>query len=100
MELGGHCEDDDETLADAALGEATEESGIDGVVIEPAPLHLGVHPVTCALGVPTRHFYVRFLVRAPAGAQPVASAESLDLRCGRSTRWRPMWVRSPGSRGG
>lgn len=80
VELGGHCEDDDETLAAAGLREASEESGIDGLVIETAPLHLGVHPITCSLGVPTRHFDVRFLLRAPAGAQPVRSSESLDLR--------------------
>jgi hypothetical protein len=39
-----------------------------------------VHPITCSLGVPTRHFDVRFVVRAPAGATPVRSDESLDLR--------------------
>ncbi len=80
VQLGGHCEDDDETLAGAALREAGEESGIDGLVIETAPLQLDVHPITCSLGVPTRHFDVRFLLRAPAGAQPMRSAESLDLR--------------------
>lgn len=79
VQLGGHCEDGDTGLAAAALREATEESGIDGLVIEPAPLHLDVHPITCSLGVPTRHFDVRFLVRAPRTAQPVRSAESVDL---------------------
>jgi hypothetical protein len=43
-------------------------------------LHIDVHPVTCSLGVPTRHLDVRYLVRAPAGAQPRISDESLDLR--------------------
>jgi len=80
LQLGGHCEATDETLAGAALREASEESGIDGLTISRAPVHIDVHPITCSLGVPTRHFDVRFVVRAPAGARPVRSAESLDLR--------------------
>ena len=44
------------------------------------PVHLDVHPVTCSLGVPTRHFDVRFRVIAPAGSSPVISDESDDLR--------------------
>lgn len=80
LQLGGHCEPSDQTLAGAALREATEESGIDGLTIDPVPVHLEVHPITCSLGVPTRHFDVRFAVHAPAGAQPVRSAESDDLR--------------------
>ena len=80
VQLGGHCEPGDATLRDAALREATEESGIAGLEIGPAPLHLDVHPVTCSLGVPTRHLDVRYLVRAPAGAVPVISDESDDLR--------------------
>jgi len=84
IQLGGHCEPADGSLRAAALREATEESGIDGLVIEPDPLHLDVHPVTCSLGVPTRHLDVRYLVRAPAGAVPRISAESDDLR------WWPL----------
>lgn len=84
IQLGGHCEPEDDTLADAALREAIEESGIDDLRIEPEPLHLDVHPITCSLGLPTRHFDVRFVVRAPAGAVPRMSAESDDLR------WWPL----------
>jgi hypothetical protein len=39
-----------------------------------------VHPVTCSLGVLTRHLDLQFLARAPAGAQIAVSDESLDLR--------------------
>src|SRR6185312_14834974 len=79
LQLGGHLEDDASLLA-AALREATEESGIAGIVLDPVPVDLDVHPITCSLGVPTRHFDVRFAGSAPAGAEPVRSAESDDLR--------------------
>jgi 8-oxo-dGTP pyrophosphatase MutT (NUDIX family) len=84
LQLGGHCEPGDGSLRDAALREATEESGIAGLWVESAPVHLDVHPVTCSLGVPTRHLDVRYVAHAPAGAVPTISAESDDLR------WWPL----------
>ncbi|HEU5475850.1 MAG TPA: NUDIX hydrolase [Actinophytocola sp.] len=89
LQLGGHCEPDDRTLAGAALREAVEESGIPGLRVESGPVHVDVHPITCSLGVPTRHFDVRFRLRAPAGAEPVRSAESLDLQ------WWPVHALPP-----
>lgn len=80
LQLGGHCEIGDHTLLDAAAREAREESGMGSLSFDPAPLGLDVHPITCSLGVPTRHFDVRFLAVAPEGAEPVCSEESLDLR--------------------
>jgi 8-oxo-dGTP pyrophosphatase MutT (NUDIX family) len=80
LQLGGHCEPSDTSLAGAALREATEESGMAGLRISAEPVHLDVHPITCSLGVPTRHFDVRFAVHAPPGASPVRSDESDDLR--------------------
>ena len=80
VQLGGHCEPGDHTLLDAAAREAREESGIGALSFDPVPVGLDVHPITCSLGVPTRHFDVRFLAVAPEGAQAARSDESLDLR--------------------
>src|SRR5215470_7502496 len=79
LQLGGHCEPDDGSLLAAALREGAEESGIDGITVDPTPLHLAVHPITCSLGVPTRHLDVRFVGIAPPDAQPSISSESVDL---------------------
>jgi coenzyme F420-0:L-glutamate ligase len=80
VQLGGHCEEGDHTLLDAAAREAREESGIGALSLDPTPLGLDIHPITCSLGIPTRHFDVRFLAVAPEGAEPVRSEESLDLQ--------------------
>ena len=79
LQLGGHLEEGDATLAAAAAREAAEESGMTGLSLDPEPLHVAVHPITCSGGYPTRHLDVRFLVTAPPGAEPVRSAESDDL---------------------
>lgn len=84
LQLGGHCEPEDPDIVAAALREATEESGIEGLAIDAQPAALHVHPVTCSLGVPTRHLDIQFVARAPAGAEIVVSDESLDLR------WWPL----------
>ncbi len=84
LQLGGHCEPTDTDIHAAALREATEESGIEGLTVDPELAALHVHPVTCSLGQPTRHLDVQFLMHAPPGAEISCSDESLDLR------WWPM----------
>jgi 8-oxo-dGTP pyrophosphatase MutT (NUDIX family) len=84
MQLGGHCEASDASLAAAALREATEESGIAGLVLDPDPIDVDIHPVRCAPadGLPAEpsfHYDVRFLIHAPAGAREQISPESADL---------------------
>ena len=80
VQLGGHCEDSDADIVAAALREATEESGVDGLHIAPDLVAVNVHPVTCSLGAPTRHLDLQFVTQAPPGAQIVVSDESVDLR--------------------
>lgn len=80
VQLGGHCEPEDQTLRDAALREAREESGIEQLTISALPLQLHAHPLTCSGGVPTRHLDVRYLVTAPAYAEETISEESDALQ--------------------
>lgn len=83
VQLGGHCDegdDGDTDIVGAALREATEESGVAGLRIDPELAAVHVHPVTCSLGVPTRHLDLQFVAHAPAGAQIAISDESEDLR--------------------
>jgi 8-oxo-dGTP pyrophosphatase MutT (NUDIX family) len=78
VQLGGHLEDADPTLVAAGLREATEESGITGLRMDPVPIHLDVHRVNCRHG-PADHYDVRFAALAPAGAVEQVSDESTAL---------------------
>jgi 8-oxo-dGTP pyrophosphatase MutT (NUDIX family) len=78
VQLGGHCEPTDATLVDAALREATEESGIGGLSIHKEPIDVDIHPVTCDGGA-SLHYDVRFAVLAPPGAVERVSDESNAL---------------------
>ncbi|MFF3242681.1 NUDIX hydrolase [Streptomyces sp. NPDC002870] len=78
LQMGGHCEPGDATLADAAMREATEESGIRGLTLLPrGPVRLDRHaiPAPCHW-----HLDVQYAAMAPAGAVEEISEESLDLR--------------------
>jgi 8-oxo-dGTP pyrophosphatase MutT (NUDIX family) len=79
-QLGGHCEPGDATLADAALREAREESGIDGLTLRPDPVDLDRHRLSSAFGTCQEHLDVRYVLVAPARARAAVSDESEDLR--------------------
>jgi 8-oxo-dGTP pyrophosphatase MutT (NUDIX family) len=95
-QTGGHCEPTDTSLSGAALREATEESGIATLSLDPVPVQLDLHDVPfCGPDGRARHLDVRFVAVAPPGAVHAVSAESLDVR------WWPADVlpnREPGLR--
>jgi 8-oxo-dGTP pyrophosphatase MutT (NUDIX family) len=79
VQLGGHLEPGDETLAAAALREATEESGIAGLTVDPIPVDVDIHQVTNCAGRSLLHHDVIFAVYAPEGAVEEVSEESHAL---------------------
>jgi len=80
LQLGGHC-DGDANLAAVALRECREESGIEGLAIDPRPVDVDVHPIPARPGEPEHlHLDVRYVVHAPVGAEAVVGPESRELR--------------------
>lgn len=78
LQFGGHLEPGDESLADAAMREAREESGVDELVLtSDSPLRLDRHAAPCGARY---HLDVEFLAVAPPTAQPHTSEESIDVR--------------------
>ncbi|MEU5719495.1 NUDIX hydrolase [Streptomyces sp. NPDC020403] len=78
LQMGGHCEPQDATLAAAALREATEESGITGLtLLAGGPVRLDRHPIPAPCHW---HLDVQYAATAPPGAAERISDESLDLR--------------------
>lgn len=76
LQMGGHCEPEDTSLAGAALREGLEESGIAGLtLLRPEPVNLDRHRTPCAW-----HLDVQYAAIAPPGAVAEISEESLDLK--------------------
>jgi len=83
--FGGHWEAGDASLLATATREATEESGLDGLLVHPHPVHLDLHRVEFCRGHDRAdHLDARYAALAPEGAEPRASDESLDVR------WWPL----------
>ncbi|MEM7306948.1 MAG: NUDIX hydrolase [Planctomycetota bacterium] len=79
LQLGGHA-DGDANLPAVALREVTEESGIEGCVIDPRPIDVDVHVIPTYRDVPEHlHLDTTYVCFAPEGAVPVVSHESTEL---------------------
>lgn len=85
LQLGGHA-DGDRDLAQVALKEAEEESGLPGLTLEDAaPFDLDRHWIPARGEVPGHwHYDARYVVRAGGEEAFVVSEESLALA------WRPI----------
>ncbi|MEU2506894.1 NUDIX hydrolase [Streptomyces sp. NPDC007863] len=78
LQMGGHCEEGDATMAAVALREAAEESGIAGLTLLPGgPVRLDRHPIPAPCHW---HLDVQYAALAPAEAVAQISEESLDLK--------------------
>ena len=76
LQPGGHIEATDASLRDAARREVREALGLE-VALDPTPVHLDCHPITCRGHTRlTRHLDVRFVGRAVTGAGLALSDES------------------------
>jgi 8-oxo-dGTP pyrophosphatase MutT (NUDIX family) len=86
LQTGGHCEPTDTTLAQAALREAREESGIDALTVDLVPLQLSRHHVPFCGPPPDggHHLDVQFLVHAPAATEIQTGADADEVR------WFPL----------
>ena len=81
LQTGGHCEFEDSSVAESALREAAEESGIVGLrLLQRAPIRLDAHGIDCRKDGETVHFDMQFVVIAPCDAIEIISEESDDLR--------------------
>lgn len=79
LQLGGHA-DGDRDLANVALREAEEESGLTGLRVEPELFDLDRHWIPERRDVPGHwHYDARYVVRTTGSEDFVVSEESLDL---------------------
>jgi 8-oxo-dGTP pyrophosphatase MutT (NUDIX family) len=80
LQPGGHA-DGDADLAAVALREATEETGIAGLVVLGGPIDLDVHEIPAHGDDPPHlHLDVRYLIVAPDGCEPAPNDEVDDCK--------------------
>lgn len=86
LQPGGHA-DGDADLSSSALREAEEETGIEGLEVEPEIFDLDRHRIPERGREPEHwHYDVRYVVRAPSGASAAINHES------RGMAWRSIGV--------
>ncbi|WP_203568843.1 NUDIX hydrolase [Aestuariimicrobium ganziense] len=79
LQFGGHLELDDRSLADGALREAREESGVDDLELLGGVLELDRHDLIGDFGHCGTHLDVRFVAIAQPDVEHAVSAESIDV---------------------
>lgn len=80
VQLGGHIEAHDASVADAAFREAREEGGIPGLrPCGTTPLDVNRHDLSAAFGRCRTHWDVGYAAVVDTDASPVVSAESDDV---------------------
>lgn len=80
FQFGGHLEEGDSSLREAARREASEESGLAGLQPLPTPVQLDRHVLGGSFGHCREHLDVRYAALAPSGARPRVGPESHDVR--------------------
>jgi 8-oxo-dGTP pyrophosphatase MutT (NUDIX family) len=79
LQMGGHIDAEDPTVAAAALREATEESGIESLTLfSDTPINLDRLSAPCS-PLARHHLDVQFLILAPPNATEHVSPEQLAL---------------------
>lgn len=79
VQLGGHCEPGDASLAATALREGGEESGVADLRLLPGPVDLDRHALNAAFGRCREHLDVAYAAVAAGDAVPAVSHESDDV---------------------
>lgn len=80
VQPGGHLEDDDASIADAALRELREETGVTASVSNPFLYDLDHHALSSAFGRCASHLDIGVAVIVPTAAALTVSEESEDVR--------------------
>lgn len=80
LQPGGHADGESE-VAEVALREAEEESGLSGLSrLSPRIFDVDIHAIPARPGEPEHlHYDLRFALKAPEGAELVGNEESLAL---------------------
>jgi 8-oxo-dGTP pyrophosphatase MutT (NUDIX family) len=92
FQFGGHYEEGDASVWDAAAREGREESGLESLTVLPDIVHLDRHALVGDFGRCREHLDIRFVAVAAVDGAHAVSDESLDVR------WWPLEALPPRSR--